>query len=534
MSRFRRTRWAYASTLAITVVVSIVLAANIASAQEKAPRPKPNIIYILCDDLGYGDVKCLNPEGKIATPNFDALAKAGMIFTDAHSGSAVCSPTRYGIMTGRYAWRTKLQKHVLGGLSPSLIAPERLTVAKLLKQHGYRTACIGKWHLGLDWVKLPGKEVSELSIETPDQINNVDYTQPFGGGPLGAGFDEYFGISASLDMVPYTFLQNDRVLKPTTTNKSFPLMLGRKDNGTRLGPAAEDFEAEDVLPTLTQKAIEFVKRQAKDVHAGKPFFLYLPLASPHTPIVPTKDWQGKSGLNMYADFVMQTDHAVGQLLQALDEQQLTENTLVILTSDNGCSPQAKFDELLAKGHNPSYKFRGTKADIFDGGHRVPFIARWPKVVKAGSTSDQLTCLTDFFATVANIVGAKIPASAGEDSVSMLPALDGTAKDPLRDGVVHHSINGSFALRRDYYKLVFCPDSGGWSIPRPGTKAAEGLPAVQLYDLKSDIGEKKNLLDERPVVAKAMTGQLQYYIKQGRSTPGEPQKNAVEIPLPEYK
>jgi arylsulfatase A len=516
----------------LIVLTLLGVIANLTDAAAQASHGKPNIIYILCDDLGYGDVRCLNPEGKIATPTFDALAKEGMIFTDAHSGSAVCSPTRYGVVTGRYAWRTKLQKHVLGGLSPSLIEPDRLTVAKILKQHGYRTACIGKWHLGLDWVKLPGKQVSELSIEKADQVNNVDYAKPFGGGPLAAGFDEYFGISASLDMVPYTFLKNDRVLKPTTTNKSFPLMLGRKDNGTRLGPAAADFEAEQVLPTLTQEAIEFVKRQAPAARDGKPFFLYLPLASPHTPIVPTKAWQGRSGLNMYADFVMETDHAVGQLLQALEEQMLTGNTLVILTSDNGCSPQAKFDELIAKGHNPSHVFRGTKADIFEGGHRVPFIARWPKVVKPGSTSDQLTCLTDLLATVASILDIPLPANAGEDSVSMLTALEGTAKGPLREAVVHHSINGSFAIRRGNDKLAFCPDSGGWSMPRPGTKAAESLPAAQLCDLSSDIGEQKNLLTEKPTVARELQALLHNYISTGRSTPGPAQKNAVAIPLPE--
>ncbi|QDU25106.1 Arylsulfatase [Anatilimnocola aggregata] len=507
----------------------LLLSAGAFAADETTPR-KPNIIYILCDDLGYGDVKCLNPDCKIATPHVDALAKSGMTFTDAHSGSAVCTPTRYGVMTGRYAWRTKLQRGVLGGLSPSLIDPARMTVASLLKKEGYRTACVGKWHLGLDWIKQPGKQVNELNIESAQQVNNVDYSKPFGGGPLGAGFDEYFGISASLDMVPYTFLKNDRVAVLPTAEKTFPMMLGLLGGQTRKGPAAPDFEAADVLPALTKEAIAFINRQAPDAHAGKPFFLYLPLASPHTPIVPTSEWQGKSGLNPYADFVMQTDDAVGQLMRTLDEQKLAENTLVIFTSDNGCSPQANFGELKEKGHNPSYVFRGTKADIFEGGHRVPFIVRWPAQVPAGKTSDQLTCLTDFFATAAAVAGADVPANAAEDSVNMLPAITGKAHEPIREAVVHHSINGSFAIRRGNYKLEFCPGSGGWSEPKPGTKLAKELPEVQLYDLESDIGEQKNLHDAEPNVVRELTRLLNRYFTIGRSTPGVPQKNDVEIPL----
>jgi arylsulfatase A-like enzyme len=518
-------RLGFASSVVLVAAALIVVGTTSAAEPNRA---RPNIIYILCDDLGYGDVKCLNPKGKIATPHVDALAKAGMTFTDAHSGSAVCTPTRYGVLTGRYAWRTKLQRGVLGGLSPSLIAPDRLTVAKLLKQQGYRTACIGKWHLGLDWVKLPGKNVAELNIESAQQVNNVDYAKPFAGGPLGAGFDEFFGISASLDMVPYTFLRGDRVEVLPTVEKSFPMMLGRMGGQTRKGPAAPDFEATDVLPALTREAIAFVQRQAA-AKESQPFFLYLPLASPHTPIVPTKDWQDKSGLNPYADFVMQTDAAVGELLQSLDELKIADNTLVIFTSDNGCSPQAKFDELKAQGHNPSYVFRGTKADIFEGGHRVPFIVRWPAVVPANTHSDQLTCLTDFLATAADIVEATLPPDAGEDSVSLLPALEGKAKEPLREAVVHHSINGSFAIRRGPFKLECCPGSGGWSEPRPNAKPAAKLPSVQLYDLSQDIGEQTNLQAERPEMTAELTTLLNRTIATGRSTPGPVQKNDVAVP-----
>lgn len=500
------------------------------TAAASAADTKPNIVYILCDDLGYGDVRCLNPAGKIATSHLDKLAAAGMIFTDAHSGSAVCSPTRYGIITGRYAWRSRLQQHVLGGLSPRLIEPGRLTVATLLKQNGYHTACVGKWHLGMDWVKLPGKQVSELSIETVDQVHNVDYAQPIANGPNTVGFDYYFGISASLDMVPYTFIEDNRVTVPPTVEKSFPLMLGRKPGMTRTGPAAPDFDAADVLPTLMRTAIDYIGQRAAGAKEGKPFFLYLPLASPHTPILPTHEWQGKSGLNPYGDFVMQTDWSIGQVLAALDERGLADNTLVIVTSDNGCSPQAKFDELLAKGHNPSHVFRGTKADIFDGGHRIPFLVRWPGRVKPGSRSDQLTCLTDLTATCAEILGVKLPDTAAEDSVSILPALFGKADKPLREAVVHHSINGSFAIRQGAWKLELCPDSGGWSVPRPGKDDASQLPAVQLYDLSKDIGETQNLQAQHAEQVSRLTALLEKYITNGRSTPGQPQHNAVPVEI----
>jgi arylsulfatase A-like enzyme len=483
---------------------------------------------VLCDDLGYGDLKCLNPQGKIATPNFDRVAAEGMAFTDAHSGSAVCTPTRYGILTGRYAWRTRLQQGVLGGLSPRLIEPDRLTAASLLKKHGYHTAAIGKWHLGMNWARLPGKDVAELSVETPEQVANVDYTQPIADGPTAVGFDEYFGISASLDMVPYTFIENDRVTILPTQVREYPLMLGREGGMTRQGPAAPGFEVENVLPTLTERAVAYIRQRAAPAKAGQPFFLYLPLASPHTPIAPTPAWRGKSGLNPYADFVMQTDHAVGELLAALDQAGLADNTLLIITSDNGCSPQAKFEELVPQGHNPSYVFRGHKADIYEGGHRIPFLVRWPGHVRPGSRSEQTTCLTDFLATAAEILGTPLPENAGEDSVSMFAALRGTAGGPLREAIVHHSINGSFAIRQGNWKLCFCAGSGGWSAPRPGRDSTAGLPPLQLFDLAADIGEQRNVQAEQPAVVERLTKLLEKYVAEGRSTPGAPQKNAVDV------
>lgn len=458
-----------------------------------ATADKPNILYILCDDLGYGDVKCLgNERSKIMTPHLDRLAAGGMIFTEAHSSSSVCTPTRYGIMTGRYNWRTRLQSGVLLGYGSPLIDKDRLTVPALLKSHGYATACMGKWHLGM-----------EIDQKNPNAL--------IGEGPTTRGFDSYFGISASLDMPPYAFIENNRFTEAPTATKKFG----------RAGAAAPGFEAVDVLPTLTRKAVEFIGQRAK---ADKPFFLYLPLPSPHTPIVPTKEWQGKSGLNAYGDYVMETDSSVGQIMEALDKAGIAENSLIIFTSDNGCSPEAKFGELESKGHFPSELRRGTKADIWDGGHRVPFIARWPGRVKAGSRTDQITCLTDLMATCAEIVGVKLPDSAGEDSVSILPVLLGTAKAPVREAVVHHSIRGNFAIRQGPWKLDLCKGSGGWS-----KGGSTGEPA-QLYDMSKEVGERVNEYHAHPEIVAKLTKLLEKYVADGRSTPGPSLMNDVPVNL----
>jgi arylsulfatase A-like enzyme len=472
---------------------------------------KPNIVFILADDLGYGDVHCLNPErGKIATPNLDRLASLGMTFTDAHSSSAVCTPSRYNVLTGRYNWRTHLQRGVLNGQSPPLIEANRLTVGGLLKQHGYATACIGKWHLGME---MP-KPLTNGRIES---------------GPITRGFDYFFGISASLDMPPYAFIENDRFTEAPTDVKE--LLKGRR------GPAAPSFEAVEVLPALVRKSKEWIGQ-----HRGQPFFFYLALNSPHTPLAPTTEWQGKSGLGDYADFVMETDWAVGEVLASLDSTGVASNTLVIVTSDNGCAPyigtsstgpflsmhdKDAVHELEAKGHYPSAAFRGYKSDIWEGGHRVPFIARWPAKVKAGSRSDQPICLGDLMASCADIVGAKLPANAGEDSFSFLPELLGTGHT-ARDAVVHHSIQGKFSIRQRQWKLELCPGSGGWSKPEDATAAREGLPAVQLYNLADDIGETKNLAAAMPEKVAEMKALLEKLITNGRSTPGAPQKNDVEV------
>jgi hypothetical protein len=470
-------------------------------AIHSATPEKPNIVYILCDDLGYGDVQCLNPtRGKIATPHLDKLASQGMSFTDAHSSSSVCTPTRYGILTGRYNWRTRLQAGVLNGFSEPLIAADRLTVPGLLKQNGYHTAIIGKWHLGftLEGENKNGdvnekKQKGKGKPEDP-RLGAITYD-----GPVTRGFDEFFGYHHSKTI--NTVFKNDRV--------------------------TQIIEPIDLLPTLVKHSTQYITERSQ---AEQPFFLYLALNSPHTPIVPSKEWQGKSGLGDYADYVMETDWAVGEVLATLEKVGVADNTLVFFTSDNGCSPRAKVDQLEAQGHFPSELRRGYKSDIWDGGHRIPFIARWPGRIKSDTRSDQLICLNNLMATCADILGTKLPDNAGEDSVSILPALLGTAKAESHEAVVHHSINGSFAIRQGNWKLELCADSGGWSDPKPGSPAAKKLPDSQLYDIKNDIGETKNLQAEHPEEVVRLTKLLEEIIVNGRSTPGSKQANDVPIKI----
>ncbi|MCF7854630.1 MAG: arylsulfatase [Candidatus Pacebacteria bacterium] len=467
---------------------------------------RPNIVYILADDMGYGDVSCFNEDGKLQTGCLDQLAEEGVVFRHAHANSAVCTPTRYGIMTGRYCWRSRLKSGVVFGYTPSLLENDRMTVARFLKKHGYRTACFGKWHLGIDWAK-DGEEEWE-----------VDFTKPVRNGPSDLGFDYYFGISASLDMPPYVYLENDRVTQ-------LPDGISRNVDSKgywREGPIAPDFRHVEVLPELTRRVTEYIHRQANN---SEPFFLYFPMPAPHTPILPTERFVGSSNTNAYGDFVLQVDDTVGSVMRALHESGQSENTLVIYTSDNGCSPMANFEELASVGHNPSYKFRGHKADIFEGGHRIPFIARWPARIPAGSVSDEIICLTDLMRTCAAIVDDRLPANAGEDSFNILPALVGDDYErPLRPGTVLHSINGSFAIREGNWKLEMCPGSGGWSEPRPDSDEVVGLPPIQLYDLAADVGETTNVCDDHPEVVNRLRAMLIKYIREGRSTPGETQDN----------
>jgi len=491
---------------------------NPSETPTKSEAPLPNIIYILADDLGYGDIGAFNPDGKIKTPHIDKLAREGMRFTDAHSPSAVCTPTRYGILTGRYSWRSPLKQGVLTGKSNALIPKNRTTVASHLKKAGYRTAFIGKWHLGWNWAV---KDSNDLGGDgwNPEDFDNLDFTAPVTHTPNDLGFDYAYGHSGSLDMAPYVYVENGNI---TATVDSVTVDKG-KYTWWREGPTASDFIHDQVTPHFFQRAVTYVREQSK---GDAPFFLYLALPSPHTPILPTEEWLGKSGMNPYADFVMMIDHYMGQLTKALAESGLEDHTLVVFTSDNGCSPQADYNVLAEFGHHPSYIYRGHKADIFEGGHRVPFIIKWPDQVAAGTVSDRTICHTDLLATCADLIGQPLAAVEGEDSFSLMPllAID-KGEDYGREATVHHSINGSFAIRKGDWKLSFCPGSGGWSDPRPNSEGIGDLPEMQLYHLAEDPGETINRYGENPEKVAELAQLMISYIENGRSTPGEKQSNS---------
>ena len=485
------------------------------SAAESSKATRPNIVYILADDMGIGDVSCLNSNSAWQTPNIDRLAREGMAFTDAHSASGVCTPSRYALLTGRYSWRGRLKQGVLHGYDPSLIEPDRLTVPGLLRAHGYATAMIGKWHLGVDWVRSgSGKE-------------EVDFAQPFGGGPVAHGFDSFYGITASLDMPAYFYIENDRVVQlPTGRIGDSP-----KPPMWRAGRISPDFHHEEVLPRLTERALAFLAAQSA-APKTKPFFLYFALTAPHTPISPTREFQGKTHTNPYGDFTAQVDAVVGQVLAALDDRGLAKNTLVIFTADNGCSPAANLEELRKFHHDPSAGYRGHKADLYEGGHRIPFIARWPGHTPAGQRSAQTVGQLDLLATCADLLAAPLRANAGEDSVSMLPLLNGQGPTSFsRAALVHESDQGWLAIRQGKWKLCFCPGSGGWSFPKPG-KDCEGLPPFQLFDLASDPAEKTNLAAAHPDTVQQLGWLMRSYIELGRSTPGAPQTNTPSTNWPQ--
>lgn len=472
------------------VLTCLICLVTATFGDDSADAGRPNIVLMLADNMGYGELQCLNPKrGKIPTPRLDAIADSGMIFTDAHSGSSVCTPTRYGLMTGRYAWRTRLQSGVLTG-GKSLIAPDRLTAAKLLKASGYHTAVIGKWHLGM---LFDGKH----------RKGDVPIGSEVTHGPIDrGGFDVFHGFHHARQI--RTWVDDDRV--------------------------TASIEPVEMLPRLTAAAVDYIHSRRE---SEQPFFLYVPWSSPHSPVVPTEAWRGKSGLNEHADFVMQTDDSFGQVVDALRECGKLDNTLIVCSSDNGTSrPTSNMQQLNRMGHYPSGELRGSKADIWDGGHRVPLLVSWRGVVEPGTRCDALVCLTDLLATVADILQVPLPANAAEDSVSLLPLLTGSQK-PVRQSVVHHSIGGYFAVRDGQWKLSLCPGSGGWTEPKPTSKlwvsrAKKDLPLVQLIDLQADLGEQRNLATDHPERVAAMRSLLQQQVNRGRSTPGPKQPNDAAI------
>ena len=486
---------------------------SLLSCTEK--QKQPNIIFILADDMGYGDVSSyFDNNSKLKTENLDRMAQEGVVFTDAHSSSSVSTPTRYGILTGRYNWRSTLKNNVLYGYDKALIPADRETMASMLRKNGYTTAGIGKWHLGWDWDNIDaGKD-------------KVDFSKPVQNGPTTRGFDYFYGFCGSLDMAPYVYIENDM---PTSLPDRETVNEG-KYSWWRKGPTGADFVHEEVLPNLVDRACNYIKEKAK---ADQPYFLYLPLPAPHTPILPTEEFRGKSGIGEYGDFVLMVDAMVGKVLQAVKESGEDGNTIVVFTTDNGCSPAAGIKEMEAQGHRPNSIYRGHKADLFDGGHRIPCILRWPEGTKPHEVR-QTVCLTDFYATFAAINGYKLMDSEGEDSYNLLPAIvSETEIDPIREATVHHSIDGQFTIRQGDWKLLLSASSGGWSAPTPtDTLALDSLPPIQLYNMKDDPSETTNVEAEHPEIVSRLRALMAKYVREGRSTPGAPQKNDGEYPWKE--
>jgi len=508
----------------------------IPGARVATARP-PNVVILYADDLGYGDPRCYNPDrGRIPTPHIDRLAATGMRFTDGHSSSGVCSPSRYTLLTGRYHWRTRLQSGIVSAWESPLIAPDRLTVAGLAKEHGFRTACIGKWHLGMDWAldaeerKLvsgfggnprtsPGESAMTDVTDAHREAWRRIFARPIAGGPTTRGFDVYVGTNVP-NWPPYCFIENDRTIGITTT--LLPKTDFQHNRASTQGPALEGWRLEDVLPTLRDRAVAFIEESAKD---GMPFLLYMPLTTPHTPLAVNEAWKGKSGLgNACADLIMETDAVVGDVLTALDRTGQTATTLVIFSSDNGFAPYVGATELERQGHFPSGPFRGYKGSAWEGGHRVPFIVRYPGVTRPGAVCEALVHQADVMATLADVLGTNLPDMAGEDSFSLVPLLRGGA-EPIRHHAVSCSSAGAPAIRSGRWKLIL-------GLAPKGQQAKTALPPIELYDLAVDPGEMTNLAADHPERVAELRAAYATLVANGRSTPGASQRNDVKVLVPQ--
>lgn len=495
------------------LIITVIFLSSTRLSAYQAEHELPNIIVILADDLGYGDISSFNEKAAFKTPNVDKLAESGMKFTDAHTSSAVCTPTRYGLLTGRYNWRSTLKKFVLSGYSKSLIKNERLTLPEMLREQNYHTGFVGKWHLGWDWAFTGEPE----NIDALNSRPGVDFTQPIQNGPIDHGFDYSFGFSGSLDMPPYVYVENDM---PTEVPTEKTVNYDEK-GFWRKGLTAPDFDHTMVLPDLTDQSISYIERQAE---TDQPFFLYFALPAPHTPILPTTEFIGSSNANLYGDFVLQVDDVVGQIVDSLESKNILEKTLIIFTSDNGASPRSDFEELAQAGHDPSYIYRGHKADIYEGGHRIPFIVSWPDGINPRLETDETISTVDLMATFADLTGVSLPDDAGEDSYSFLPVLmQQEYEKPLREATVFHSLDGRFAIKKDDWKLILWPGSGGWSYPNTEEELRR-LPLFQLYNLKEDPSEERNLVHLYPEKVNELKKLLEKYVRNGRSTTGESLEN----------
>ena len=502
-----------------------LLAAWPIAAMADHHEAKPNIVFILADDLGYGDVGCYNPEAKAPTPNIDRLAREGMRFTDAHSPSTVCTPTRYSLLTGRMAFRNGMKGVFTGAGGPCLIKEDRLTIAGMLRDQGYTTAMFGKWHIGLTFYDKDGKPITKNGLEA---VKRIDYSQPITGGPIDRGFDQFFGTACcpTTDWL-YAYIDGDKIPMPPTRivdRKPLPKHPYSRDN--RPGMIAPGFDLEEVDMVFLQKSLEFLESH-KQKSPDKPFFLFHSAQAVHLPSFAGRAFKGKTEAGPHGDFIFELDYVVGRLMSKLDQLGYGENTLVIFSSDNGPEVPTVIDMRKTHKHDGARPWRGVKRDQWEGGHRVPFIARWPKKIKDGSTSAQTICLTDVMATCAALTGATIPPNAAEDSYNILPVLLGQAGDkPIREYTLHQTISLALAIRHGNWKYLDHKGSGGNNYGREGEwgmkqfalpERAPDAPG-QLYDLVKDPGETTNLYNEYPEIVKALKGKLEEYKTSGRSAP----------------
>jgi arylsulfatase A len=479
---------------------------------------KPNIIVILADDFGVGDIQAHYPDNKIPTPNLDKLVNEGISFTDAHSSSAVCSPTRYSLLTGRYNWRTPLQEWVLACYEPPLIRPERTTLPEFLREHGYATACFGKWHLGWNW---PGDQPSQR-LEARNVLKDAvwDFAKPIPGGPTEHGFDYYFGTHVP-NFPPFTFIENDHVfIKPTDFYRNVNHQGIYMPEIFDSMPMAPGWRFEDILPEITRRAVDYIHLQSSK---GNPFFLYFAMTSPHEPVSPSDRFKGKSGIAPIADFVMETDWSAGEIIRAVEKSGISDHTLIIFTADNGHSHYTGWEALVQAGHAPSGPFRGHKGDIWEGGHRVPFIVKWEEKIAGGTSSKQLICLSDIYATCHELVtGYQPPPGEGEDSFSFLDILLNKSLKSARDNIVNHSVNGEFAYRSHGWKIVF-------RLPENNLATSRGKAAkIELYHLEDDLSEAFDRTVFYPDVVHQLTAELSMLVERGTSRGGVRQENDVMV------
>ncbi|MDA0349392.1 MAG: sulfatase-like hydrolase/transferase [Verrucomicrobia bacterium] len=517
--------------LGSSLLLGLLMVLILASAVEA----KPNIVIILADDLGYGDVSCYNPEAKVRTQNLDRLAMEGMRFTDAHSPSTVCTPTRYSIMTGQMVFRLNYPGVFTGVGGPGLITEDRLTLPGMLRDQGYETALFGKWHIGMSFLDKNG---AVINVEEPprgtsrevqekvglDAVNRIDYSRAIPDSPIHRGFDHFFGtVCCPTSDWLYAFIDGDRIpMPPTQILDRDKLPKHEWSFDCRVGMVAPGFNHEEVDMVFLEKSLEFLDTHSKE-KPRKPFFLFHSLQAVHLPSFPGKDFQGKTTAGPHGDFIYQFDHIVGQLMNKLEDLGIAEDTLVIVTSDNGPEVGTVINMRSKYQHDGARPWRGVKRDNWEGGHRVPMIARWPGKVEAGSIADQTVCLTDIMATCAAIVDAKLPNDAAEDSFDILPVLLGEAKDEIRGFTLHQTISLDLAIRKGDWKYLDHKGSGGNSYDQAKLKpyalpdTAPNAPG-QLYNLKRDPGETKNLYFEHPEIVRELKNKLEQSKKSGRSAP----------------